>query len=146
MLDYADRPIKLPIEWTAGAPGDGEGDGGSRGDGGDGDGGGGGGGRNDGDGGDDKNYEDGGDDDEMGVNFSQTVVPGQFILCPQQTSSITFRDPISNPAELEAVIRSSRQQPNWKAAQIEGQSWEGTAEANIKKFQRIMHPPPEDLC
>ena len=71
MLDYADRPIKLPIEWTAGAPGDGEGDGGSRGDEG---GGGGGGGRNDGDGGDDKNYEDGGDDDEIWGSISRRLL------------------------------------------------------------------------
>jgi hypothetical protein len=59
-------------------------------------------------------------------------------------TTITFSNPIANPSELEAVMCSARQEPNWKAAQIEGESWEGTAEANILKYQKIMHPPPED--
>ena len=156
---YADRPITLPIQWQEwiDAPG---GDGG---DGGDGRGGG-----SDGDGGAES------EDDEMGSDLSLTTVlkTGQsgcdsnIIFRQQQQlppiplllgsharpvtsnknpSIITFRDPIANPSEFEAVMRSARQQPNWKAAQIEGESWEGTAEENISKYQKIMHPPPEDL-
>jgi hypothetical protein len=36
--------------------------------------------------------------------------------------------------ELEAVLHFTCQQPNWKAAVIEGESWEGTAEENIVKY------------
>ena len=57
---------------------------------------------------------------------------------------ITFTNPFNNPSELEAIMRSSREQPNWKAAVREGQSWEGTAEENMEKYQRIMNPPPVD--
>jgi hypothetical protein len=53
-------------------------------------------------------------------------------------TTITFKNPMTNPAELEAVMYSARQQPNWKAAMMEGESWEGTAEENIEKYQQIM--------
>ena len=57
---------------------------------------------------------------------------------------MTFNNPFTNPSELEAIMRSSRQQPNWKAAEMEGESWEGTAEENMEKYKRIMNPPPVD--
>ena len=59
----------------------------------------------------------------------------------EKPTMITFTNPMTNPSELQAVIRSARQQPNWKAAVIEGESWEGTAEENIMKYQRVMPPP-----
>ena len=127
---YADCPINLPIkwqEWIVDAPGD------------------------------------GGDDKEIGDGLPQTVLnvsqSGSNVIFHQQQpllppsiivpknekpTTIIFRDPIANPSELEAVISSSCQQPNWKAAQMEGQ-WEGTAETNIKKYQSITHPTSEDL-
>lgn len=62
---------------------------------------------------------------------------------PKQ-ATVTFSNPFTNPPELEAIMRSSREQPNWKAAEMEGESWEGTAEENVEKYQRIMNPPPVD--
>jgi hypothetical protein len=59
----------------------------------------------------------------------------------QKPTTITFTNPMTNPSELEAVIRSARQQPNWKAAVIEGESWEDTAEENIAKYRRVMLLP-----
>ena len=52
----------------------------------------------------------------------------------QKLTTITFMNPMINPSELEAVLHSTLQQPNWKAAVIEGESWEGTAEENIVKY------------
>lgn len=158
--DYADRPISLPIkwqEWIVDAPGDG----GDVGDGGD----------TIEDGHEEEREDDERGNIPSLTTVFKAGQPGydsnSDILCQQQhcpsssllhefhtqhltsnvvpknekCSTITFKDPIANPSELEAVIHSSRQQPNWKAAQIEGQSWEGSAEVNILKFQRIMHPP-----
>jgi len=59
----------------------------------------------------------------------------------EKKPTITFIDPMANPSELEAIMRSARQQPNWKAAVIEGESWEGTAEENIVKYRQVMPPP-----
>jgi hypothetical protein len=55
--------------------------------------------------------------------------------------SITFVNPMTNPSELKAIIDSAQQQPNWKAAVVEGESWEGTAEENIAKYKRVLPPP-----
>jgi hypothetical protein len=48
--------------------------------------------------------------------------------------TLTFTNPFANPAELESLKRSFAQQPNWKAAQLESVSWEGTADENIQKY------------
>lgn len=45
---------------------------------------------------------------------------------------------MANPSELEAIMRSARQQPTWKAAIIESQTWDGTAAENIAKYERAM--------
>jgi hypothetical protein len=58
----------------------------------------------------------------------------------KQPTTIVFRDPIANPSELEALMHSARQQTNWKATVIEGESWEGNAEENTAKYQRVMPP------
>jgi hypothetical protein len=42
--------------------------------------------------------------------------------------AITFQNPIANPSELKAIMRSARQQPNWTATEMEGETWEGTAQ------------------
>jgi len=44
-----------------------------------------------------------------------------------------FTNPMTNPPKLEAVIHSTHQQPNWKAAVIEGESWEDTVEDTVEK-------------
>ena len=56
------------------------------------------------------------------MNCHQFGEQQQFAFDPSRPTEITLRDPIANPSELEAVMRSARQQPNWKAAQIEGES------------------------
>ena len=135
---FADRPISLPIqfqEWIVDTPGGGHG----------------------GDGvignihrkGESKDdlsmttfFKTGGDSNVIYRRFSEQQYTSSTVPQNKSPTTITFRDPIANPSELEAVMRSARQQPNWKAAQIEGESWDGTAEENISKYQRIMHPPP----
>ncbi|KAF5383701.1 hypothetical protein D9615_003603 [Tricholomella constricta] len=51
-------------------------------------------------------------------------------------STVTFKNPMTNTSELEGIMRHAHQQPSWKAAVIEGESWEGTAEENIAKKRR----------
>jgi len=52
--------------------------------------------------------------------------------------TLTFTNPFANPAELESLKRSFAQQPNWKAAQLESVSWEGTTDENIRKYRGLM--------
>jgi hypothetical protein len=47
---------------------------------------------------------------------------------------------MTHPSEVEEVMRSARQEPNWKTAVIEGESWEGTTEENVAKYLRLLPP------
>jgi hypothetical protein len=42
-------------------------------------------------------------------------------------------NPFTNPASLEALKKSFAKQPNWKAAVMEGTTWEGNAGENATK-------------
>jgi hypothetical protein len=53
-------------------------------------------------------------------------------------TSIVFKNPMTNPSELEGIMRFARQQPSWRAAVIEGESWDGTTEENIAKYLRVL--------
>jgi hypothetical protein len=38
----------------------------------------------------------------------------------------------------EAILTASREMPSWEACElVEGTSWDGTAEENIKKYRRL---------
>jgi hypothetical protein len=133
--DFADRPIELPIPWQiwmTDTPG----------------------------GDTDRNHQSNAHSSSLLLGRPQLVghqhIPNSISMPPNQDATtgpagnlheskkpttITFTNPITNPSELEAVMRSARQEPNWKAAVIEGQSWEGTAEENIAKYRRVMPPP-----
>jgi hypothetical protein len=52
--------------------------------------------------------------------------------------TLKMTNPFANPAELEALKRSFAEHPNWKAAVIEGESWEGTTEENIQKWRGLV--------
>jgi len=56
----------------------------------------------------------------------------------QEPQTFTPTNPFANPAELHAMKHSFSQQPNWKAAVVEGETWEGTAEDNIAKWQGLV--------
>jgi hypothetical protein len=47
-------------------------------------------------------------------------------------------NPFANIVELDVLKRSFAVQPNWKAAVVEGESWEGNAEDNIVKYRRLV--------
>jgi hypothetical protein len=51
---------------------------------------------------------------------------------------LIFTNPFANVVELEALKRDFAQQPNWKASLVEGESWEGTTEENIAKYQKLV--------
>ncbi|KAF5385962.1 hypothetical protein D9615_002648 [Tricholomella constricta] len=156
--EFADHPVNLPIQWQSWID-DMPGEDSKGSDGGDGEDGG-----NDEDGGDDEEMEDmsltivlkhpcqqDGHDDTMDNSFQSNVqLSHQPQLLrhlqpfPQEPATITLVDPIANPAELEAIICSARQQPNWRAAMIEGETWEGNANENIEKYNRLKFNPPAD--
>jgi hypothetical protein len=48
-------------------------------------------------------------------------------------------NPFANVVELEALKCDFAQQPNWKASLVEGESWEGTTEENIAKWQKACY-------
>jgi hypothetical protein len=47
---------------------------------------------------------------------------------------IELGNPFQDPELLESMRREWQQLPNWKSANIEGLTWEGTAEENAKKY------------
>ena len=111
-----DRPIPLPIPWPKWAPCNG---------------------------GDDHDDKDDNDDDQnhnpdptsksqYDISFSANVGTGQH------PKTFTPTNPFSNPAELQVMKDSFAKQSNWKAAVIEGETWEGTGEENINKWQELM--------
>jgi hypothetical protein len=54
---------------------------------------------------------------------------------------LILTNPFANVAELDTLKRSFAQQPNWKAAVVEGESWDGTAQENISKWKGLVGPP-----
>ena len=46
-------------------------------------------------------------------------------------------NPFTNPASLKALKKSFAKQPNWKAAVMEGTSWEGNADENAAKWRKL---------
>ncbi|KZP31232.1 hypothetical protein FIBSPDRAFT_945258 [Athelia psychrophila] len=57
-----------------------------------------------------------------------------------QPKVLHMTNPFANPAGLAALKHSFAEQANWKAAQLEGESWEGTAEENVAKWHAITAP------
>jgi hypothetical protein len=47
-------------------------------------------------------------------------------------------NPFANRIELEALRRSFAEEPNWKAAVVEGETWEGTTEENVEKWRELV--------
>lgn len=56
----------------------------------------------------------------------------------QQPKMFTPTNPFANPTELQSLKDSFSKQPNWKAAVLEGETWEGTAEENVDKWKRLI--------
>jgi hypothetical protein len=54
-------------------------------------------------------------------------------------------NPFANPAQLAALKESFHQQPNWKAAVVEAETWEGSAEENILKWKKLAGPSGGEL-
>jgi len=46
-------------------------------------------------------------------------------------------NPFTNPASLKALKQSFAKQPNWKAAVMEGTTWEGNADENSAKWRKL---------
>lgn len=48
-----------------------------------------------------------------------------------------LQNPFANPGHLEGLRKIYQTLPNWIAAEVEGQTWDGTAEENAAKWRRI---------
>ena len=46
-------------------------------------------------------------------------------------------NPFTNPSSLKALKKSFAKQPNWKAAVMEGTTWEGNADENTAKWCKL---------
>ncbi|KAF8331363.1 uncharacterized protein EI90DRAFT_2920180, partial [Cantharellus anzutake] len=46
-------------------------------------------------------------------------------------------NPFANPSELQALKESFAKQPNWRAAVMEGTTWEGSADENAAKWRKL---------
>jgi hypothetical protein len=66
---------------------------------------------------------------------SRGPVPGS------STSGKVFipTNPFANPVALQALKDSFVKQPNWKAAVMEGTTWQGNADENAAKWRRLNH-------
>jgi hypothetical protein len=49
------------------------------------------------------------------------------------------KNPFANPSTLKGLKESFEKQPNWKAAVIEGTTWEGNADENATKWRKLNH-------
>jgi len=65
----------------------------------------------------------------------------QFRSCPISSSRPTGvfipLNPFTHPTVLQGLKESFQQQPNWKAAVMEGETWEGTADENAAKWRKL---------
>ena len=50
---------------------------------------------------------------------------------------ITLTNPFADPAALQALKDSFAEQPTWKAAVIEGNTWDGNADESAMKWRRL---------
>ncbi|KIM39621.1 hypothetical protein M413DRAFT_29320 [Hebeloma cylindrosporum] len=75
---------------------------------------------------------------QHGVSFPANASTGRKKGHKVKTFTMTPTNPFANPVELKALKDSFAEQPNWKAAVVEGETWEGTGEENIKKYQEAV--------
>ncbi|KAF5379995.1 hypothetical protein D9615_006279 [Tricholomella constricta] len=80
-----------------------------------------------------------GNQDTKGVGRGPPTKEGleDASAAPRQT--LTLTNPFGNLADLEALKHSFAEQLNFKAALVEGESWEGIAEENVAKWRGLMH-------
>jgi hypothetical protein len=60
--------------------------------------------------------------------------PAQLQLPSQPTASSSQRTLALNADVIADILAATRAMPSWKACQIEGTGWTGTAEENIQKY------------
>jgi len=52
------------------------------------------------------------------------IVPGRSLPCLYEHT-------------IEAILTATLEMPSWKACELEGTSWDGTAEENIEKYRKL---------
>ena len=56
----------------------------------------------------------------------------------EQQQYLVLGNPFQDPELLESMSRQWQQLPNWKAATVEGLTWEGMAEESAKKYAELV--------
>lgn len=51
---------------------------------------------------------------------------------------LVLGNPLQDPDLLESMQCQWQQLPNWKSATMEGLTWEGTAEENVRKYINLI--------
>jgi hypothetical protein len=51
---------------------------------------------------------------------------------------LVLGNPLQDPDLLESMQCQWQQLPNWKSATVEGLTWEGTAEENVRKYINLI--------
>jgi hypothetical protein len=57
---------------------------------------------------------------------------------PSDQEYLILGNPFQDPELLESMCHEWQQLPNWKSAQVEGLTWEGTAEENARKYTDLV--------
>jgi len=70
----------------------------------------------------------------MNAVVSANVAPGNSSGGP---APATRPLPPLDEHTIESILTATRQMPSWKACELEGTSWDGTAEENIEKYKRL---------
>lgn len=73
------------------------------------------------------------------------IPPGTIVALGGTDTSATASGPSSskniltlNNDVIAEILAASREMPSWKACEMEGTDWSGTAEENIEKYSKIM--------
>ncbi|PPQ71584.1 hypothetical protein CVT26_010552 [Gymnopilus dilepis] len=76
-----------------------------------------------------------------GTNDNNTSALSQLQFNPTMTSTSQMssggRRVVLNEHVIADILAATRASPSWKACQVEGTSWTGTAEENIQKYFRV---------
>ncbi|KIJ50472.1 hypothetical protein M422DRAFT_245759 [Sphaerobolus stellatus SS14] len=84
--------------------------------------------------------------DEASNSFIRDLPPANNNKAGLGGSQLQLQPTTSAGDVINTILAATRAMPSWKACQIEGTSWDGTAEENIQKYASVVgaqdSPPP----
>lgn len=77
-------------------------------------------------------------DDDDGGNSGRRLRSRGPVLGSSASGKVFIpTNPFTDPTALQALKESFAEQPNWKAAVMEGTTWEGSADENAAKWRKL---------